>query len=370
MLFYIDKTIAEAIEENRFAETHAMLFSEVALSSKLGHCFLCGHIDSITKLALHLGKPISDIYKRIIDKYAEFGGYLGAIKKVFVLSFAFRDNAETELPDSIREKSTIIAVDDAIHWKLGMCSLLCEQLSDCRYYKIIGNSYLERHDIKGIGLHFMPDNGGGSTIGELLENRVRDELVPTLCIVDSDRKYGPMPQMQRDGDTLKCIKESEQKLSRFDGVLAPHEVYPLDVHEIENLIPVSVLETLLDRCPEMRPGIEAIKSVVSVCNPSPAFFYDYKNGFVDSKTDSQKREYWEKVAIQAGKQLESVEELTKAEKHISSKVFPPVAKHVLNQVLNEANGLVINPDPYLEGKWDALGAVITAWGVANLAMRA
>ena len=105
--------------------------------------------------------------------------------------------------------------------------LLCENLDDTKFYFALCREYF--------GINFInTKNGqgaGGSSLADNLENIVNNQDRFCLCIVDSDIKY---PNCD-DGGTYVAILNKN---------LVPHpsfEVYKLNVHEIENLIPIDII---------------------------------------------------------------------------------------------------------------------------------
>ena len=346
-------------------------FVDMASSCRNGQCYLCGDIKSLKILSEQLHPPASNIYNALLSKYAESKSIMNIISKVFVITMNINLSFE-HLPDVLKstDKHDFILIDDAIDWKINeACCLLAENLEDCEFYNLIAqtqNSY-------GINIKFHYENGGGSTTSDVLYKCVAKEKVPTLCIIDSDQKYGATKSFfPPKGDTLKRVIDIGKKL-KPENSSPPHCIFPLNVHEIENLIPISILQKLKDKYPNMESGLNLLIELTKIDNGTPILYYDMKTGFPFIKEDAQ-RAYWKEILIQLGGTIES--DMPPNDKTADKSLFfPPLCNSSLLKQVNifiKENCLnkKFQVDDYLTSYWTEIKEVILTWGCASNPMYA
>lgn len=375
LIFYIDETISFYAKTHEFTERQLILFSDLATAFWSGRCIVTGHINSIKCLIESLGAPAKGIYTTIHNLHTQQGAILRGIPQIFVLTCNGEDSIET-LPPYIREKSVFISLEDAVFWNLnGGCSLVGENFDDCAFYKLVGEKYCESNKLKGLKICFTFENGGGNTTHKALTNCVQQKAVPTLCIVDSDQKYGlfgPCQDTPSLGDTLHLAEKASKKLNGFPHAV-PHRLFPLYVHEVENLIPLSVLSNLQSQLPAIASGLSVLERLKQLDEGKPILYYDFKHG-IRYDADTPKCRYWAKIAEALGETFLPIpeEELTPAQKSGKEKIpaSPPFHPVSNNRLLEKAiKWIAYNPfelEHHLAGIWDELGSVILTWGCAML----
>lgn len=148
--------------------------------------------------------------------------------------------------------------------------------------------------------------------------------------------------------------------------LPPHRVVPLYVHEVENLIPTSVLDGLLNDLPAMKPGIAFLKQLKSIKDGEPVLFYDFKKGFPVMK-NAPLRAYWQEIFLEhlGG----ALSDMPPTEEPATSTPFPPLSnnsllKRAVSYILANMDELQV--DDYLVPYWEELGGILFAWGCAEL----
>jgi len=160
---------------------------------------------------------------------------------------------------------------------------------------------LKRH-IPHQRIGFHRENGGWNTTCDEFEKCVIHDKVPVLCLVDSDRKHGATkvyPNEPAIGETLYRVQKKAETLAAY-GALPPYHLFPLHVHEIENLIPSQLLQKLYrESLPDMRPGLERVMQLQNVKGGKPLLYYDNKKGFPYIKNAPQ-RAYWEEGPLELG----------------------------------------------------------------------
>lgn len=112
--------------------------------------------------------------------------------------------------------------------------LVSENSSDFDFFSCLGNMYSFSEFGNSVCVKFELGNGAGSHCKELKIRHVDDgELV--LCMVDSDKAH----PIGRAGATARDFTTCDR------GVFATSCVKILDVHEIENLIPLPLLDEIV-----------------------------------------------------------------------------------------------------------------------------
>ena len=131
--------------------------------------------------------------------------------------------------------------------------MLAENEDDISFYKMLGQFYVRESKIGKIKIDFEPRNGGGSTTYGVLQRIIEEKNRMCLCIVDSDKKYGNAEPRE----TMQKVKEIANR-----NMQDYFEVILLDVHEIENLIPINVLEQIIKKLNISKQGIDFMRFLV------------------------------------------------------------------------------------------------------------
>ena len=345
-------------------------------------CYLCGDIESLKLLRNKLSYPASNIYNALLQRHVESGSVMKLVKKVFILTMNVEMCLNT-LPDILRpiKKHQIIFLEQAIEMKWNLnerCCLLAENLDDCVFYKLVAQYYFSSQNFT---IRFHCENGGGTTTSNVLEKRIFNEKVPTLCIVDSDQKYGATkkyPQKPSNGDTLKKIESAINTLKNLGGN-PPCELFPLEVHEIENLIPICILEKLKTSYPALKDGLKILMKLKEFDNGLPILYYDLKKGFPYIKGEP-KREYWKNIMLRLGGSESDMppDDKPKDENAISPKLFfPPLSCN--SGLLRQANKFIeryvkngeeFYIDNHIEYYWKKIGEIVLTWGCTSMPMYA
>ena len=361
MLFYLDHTIYETYSQRAFSAEEIIFFRDLSIFCQRGECILCGDLESLTVLRDCDKIESRKAYYTACEHFSEHRSIMEAVSLVFVLTFS--DQTEKDnLPTFLRQKCRFIPLSKAVMWKQlgGRCTLLGENLKDCEFYELVGKNYCRRNEIHGISIMFHHEAGGGNTTADVLNKQIGKELTPTLCIVDSDKKYGQTSNctsVPTIGETLRRVRKTEGRLQSAEPAF-PFEVYPLPVHEVENLLPQSVLLALTDKLPDIVDGMKTLRKLCDVLGGEPVLYYDLKNGVPCSVT-GPRRAYWEEVS--------SLMPTDDGEPRPDF-CFPKVSdnSHLMewsNQYIESAVGAV-DLDGYLLPLWEQLGQKLLSWGCA------
>lgn len=247
--------------------------------------------------------------------------------------------------------------------------LLVESNDDIDFYAFIGKFYLQNKGIQNMRISFQSEIGGGDTTGIRLAKIIDEGQRTCLCIADSDRRY----LEAQCGETLKKILEAASKREPVN-----YEVYALNMHEIENLIPVELLENICEEIPDAFEGIQFLKFLLSEDRSmtSSVYFFDYKKGICkehfylkkDCKKDEEKkfrklegyRNYWRPILERYGIVLnEAVDDI------IVHGICERILKHTIQYLKSrweEDRVYEAVNNSYIREAWLEIGSKIVTWG--------
>lgn len=214
--------------------------------------------------------------------------------------------------------------------------LVCENLDDCRFYIKIAkekfNDYNIDANMKGCG---------GSTMDNELENQMKNEGI-LLAFVDSDKCF---PSASIGNTAQNC-----QEVCKTSTVQCRLKI--LDVHEVENLVPLGFVVRNCDPNDQGRLFIEKLKQRGIL---DKLLYYDYKNGItLDSISGDKNKDYRNHAKLifnnlYSGDFDSHIESLkTQKERELKKKrkkqtikkedriirVFPMINKNIIGQYLN------------------------------------
>lgn len=373
MLYYIDNTVASALQKRGLSEDEKWFFTYLAGAYRKGKCYLCGDSASLIKLAENLSQ-LGNVFYNVLAKHLEHGAVIQAVKNVFVISFS-EDGFGVTLPAVMTSphKAIFIPIEKAIQneWQMGNeCCLLCENLTDNDFYYLIGKHYCNKHGYEQLKLSFHNENGGGNTTATVFTKCVEEEKRPTLCIIDSDRKHGKTKQFPNNpaiGNTLMHVRDAKHKLDN-NSRNPPFFLQELNVHEAENLIPMDVLSRLEQV--NDRGGKQLLVKLRGIGKEEAILYYDFKKGlpFIIEKP---KQQYWKDLLLALEGNESEMPPDTKPEKgdeqEGKSQFFPAVGRSDLLEqaVQSMKDNPSVQVDSYLEALWDEIGLIILTWGCAS-----
>lgn len=372
LVFYIDKSIKDELSNREILESEMLFFSDMASAYQHGFCYLCGDITSLDYLSEHLGNPSNNIYNAVKSHYAENGIIIQAVSKVCILTFQ-KEYSMNILPDILQKenKSIFIPIQLAIAQNIKLnelCCLVGENLIDCKFYEMITKYYCYKNNMEKFNFKFHPESGGGNTTCEVFEKVVETDKFLSLCIVDSDRNYGSSkeyPGEPHNGDTLNRIQK------KILSKLPPHEIYPLHVHEIENLIPFQILQRIKqEQLPDMEKGLNFLKELKNINKEEAILYYDFKNGFPYMK-EKPKRAYWKNILLELGRDSLKIPPETGKQDN-QNMTFPPLSKNKLLEKAIEIlqkEDIQLHIDDYLFPHWNEIGILILTWCCTSLPVR-
>lgn len=385
-IYFIDRSIEEEFSARTLKMEEEVFFQDLATAYRRGDCYLCGDLASLDVLCRCQTGIAQNIYQVIKNRHLENGAAMNAVQRVFVLTYR-EEPSLASLPEILQNESKccFIHIPTAIceNWRLSAeCCLLTENLDDIEFYLFMAKYYCLKRQIPHQRIGFHRENGGGNTTCDVLGKCVVQDKVPVLCLVDSDRKHGASkayPNGPAIGDTLNRVQKMAKWLAAHN-VCPPYHMFPLHVHEIENLIPTQLLRKLCqESLPDMRPRLERVVELQNVRGGEPLLYYDYKEGFPYIKNAPQ-RSYWEEVLLELGGEPSSMPPQDKPERGTycpDALFFPPLngklLDHTLKTIKSAEGDMILKTlriDDYLKSIWDDVGTQMLTWGYVNDPIRA
>lgn len=360
MVIYIDNTIWEHGNELGLSEEEAEMFTELAIAHKHGRCMVCGDFKSIEWLYKNIGGAASSTYGAILSKYTETRAILGLVETFFVLSY----NESPVVPSFALGKQRVINVSEAMHLQISnKCVLLCENLNDCIFYSLLGSRYCHTQGIKGANLALQHELGGGDTINQVYKKNIEDDRLITLCIVDSDIKYGKTPLYPDEPPKGQTASRLEAVLAYLKNTAVPaiYDLFCIPAHEIENLIPISIMKRVAE-CARLNAttGVEFLEILLDNKLYGPILLYDVKYGDIKIKTPEAKA-YWDTVLNTVNR-----DSLPKVSSKMLEKSLVLLSE---NSSSGEPAINTMHIDSYLEPIWKKIGIKVFSWGCANAPIR-
>lgn len=363
MLYYIDKSCVELLDSGD--QDAAEFLEQLIIHRKRCKNLIAADRKVLKDLSRSekLAPFARNFYRILSNRSSEFRLILSESKKYYKVVSSYEgdkiieSNGQMIIQLSIKEGNKTDLTD--------RCILLAESTDDIDFYKLIGKYYLKKHHVN-YDISFEEMIGGGNTTSTRLERIIDEGRRQCLCIMDSDKKFGGASC----GDTLQQVMDIIA-VKGTENV----ELYPLQMHEIENLIPIELLSEICKDIPDARDGIRflefLLKNDKSHC--SPVYFYDYKKGIPRNKfflKDDQNekevkkfrrltdyRDYWRKYIEEFGIEIE---------KSVKDPIIPGVCEKILKYAirsLSESKNLELQiENSYIKDLWLHLGTVIVTWG--------
>lgn len=255
---------------------------------------------------------------------------------------------------------------------LAPCQLVCENDSDCEFYKFVGEWYVRLNKINA-NVEFNTDGSGGCG---LAKDKVRKHLLQDqicLCILDSDKWYEGKDDNQNSVDCQEAYK------GRTDC-----KCIILKVRELENLIPLNYADDFTLTHPDYQHALSKdyvrhftyLRKSNECENILP--YFDFKEGIrkdVNYKADPLYRDYAKKCWMQNPEINNGITYLEYENRIGNDKlIYYPfsrkVASHTMGYIIEgKVNGNLKAPEllPFQESEWIRIGKEIATWGYAKLA---
>lgn len=113
--------------------------------------------------------------------------------------------------------------------------LIGEFYYDCDFYRFILNWFKKENNLGKIATAFENVSGNGITVIDHVKQYLKRDKRPTICIVDTDKKYPSQP-IKSNSTCGKCMNKY--------GDDVKYKFIALEVQEVENLVPLDVIDSL------------------------------------------------------------------------------------------------------------------------------
>lgn len=245
--------------------------------------------------------------------------------------------------------------------------LVCEDLNDTDFYEHVLQWFIGQTEVNySYAIHGM--NGGGHNTYRVVLNELNACHI-VICIVDTDKRYSTCPP-EPNGTYDNCV-------NNIHSTACEYKFLPLEVHEIENLIPLNYIDAF-DNWTCRNPNDARNKRAFDYLrndaeNILP--YFDYKNGIKNNDAFRSSTDYQtfaeqcyclndDKVSIEPSFSAFVSTLANKAE------IYP----HLIGGTgtINRALGLIKTdscPEPNLlqfqENNWRVIGQALLDWCIAR-----
>ena len=191
---------------------------------------------------------------------------------------------ENIMPEARRGSTIHVGIQEIL--RTCICDptvLIAEDLdADGSLYSLIIKNIMDTRLNIGVALDIR--HGGGEQISKIVNHEVKSQKI-VCSLIDTDKKFP---------SSAVCLKE--KKIRKYiDGFSWPLAfLYVLPCHEIENVIPVEVMRTVVGMADETLNIIEKIEEIERSLGfdalDRVSVFFDWKEGADFSRGDGKERE--------------------------------------------------------------------------------
>lgn len=361
MLYYIDDSVLQAAI-NQDADVIECL-KDFAYAWRKGQCLISASRQTFAGLRIING----------LDKYTMVEKSAQGIHNLYAsLDFFVVLNTNNARVTSLQQFSNKFVTMDILEFKdpkqINNNFLVCENVRDSSFYVDGTNFLLSSFMGNAFRLNISDGNGGGGTIVDVLK---KYEKYPCLAICDTDKKY----PNYKIGQTLTDVK------AYFNGCHGTRMwMYALEVHEVENLIPLKLLEVVRkEKVHKQR--MNTIKSIIST-NAGNDFlkYFDFKKGFrekllVEIKgKDANYFNVCKQMLQNIGKTQHEINKIISMGVNSSKEIISGFGDVILGDTLNyiqcnNINANLLKLNSYQQHDWDAIANKIWSLGCAMVPRR-
>lgn len=266
MLFFLDEHFVAEIQSNNPLAISAI--DLISLGRKHGKHILLADRENLKQIrdCLNVNNDTKRVFTCLYENYPTFAyikDKLSFYVKIvsggshMVLSQSGNANVFELSFDYIQE---INIVTETI--------VIGENQTEINFYNYLSKYYKSKHGLNSVPSCYNPRMGGGSTTHIVYSSIQQLEQNFCLCFVDSDKKY-PTANV---GDTLKAVHKID------DSAKLLSHLHALDSREIENLIPLSILEKVCKEDVNHKSGFDTLKKIVKNESKKDILYLDFKNG--------------------------------------------------------------------------------------------
>jgi len=243
---------------------------------------------------------------------------------------------------------------------LGIPKLVLEDLNDSKVYDAIIDKYRsENAVISNCEYNYQTIHGGGGRMGEVCSENYNNP-VNIFAICDSD--------MDSPSCTLGNTANSVKSFFEMKGIAG--NMIILDLHEVENLLPIQFLKNKAR--PEQLPVLKFLEYSSSIKPESYLFFdlkesYKYSDIYSAERISSTKSQYWKELFDSYDRADNST---WRIDNNSPSKTLINKLSSMLPHAINDLGEYSGDIEPLrLKEQWDFLGSILLNWFVGSEPMR-
>ena len=364
MLFYLKNSLITSEDDVSFSSIYRSvryIAEQVEASSHLltGDFEVIEHFRKVFK-----NDPIlSILFDKIYQHYSEY------IVPNFI-TFYLEIVKDNPLQQRVEGDKLIAQIEYSHFSTLESAStsvLMGEDSNDGKFYGHVMQWYIKKYASRAhVSLNFR-HGGGVNTAREI--GSYLDQGVIVLAIIDTDKKY-PNCRPKRDGTYDRCVK-----LHRTEPY---YKLLPIDVHEIENLIPRNYIQACHDWSNPYSNDTIRKNKIDKLYNDSEHTlpYFDFKKGLIVCDDMRNKPDYKEYARACYNADPEKLAQEPDFDKFLANtpndtEIYPllfggsGLSTRTIDLIEDEVNC----PEPSLlafqEENWKKIGQEMINWGICR-----
>lgn len=268
MLFLCDSTLAERFGEREPDEDELQALENIATSVREGNHLLTGH-----RTSLNILSTLSGLTLRARGIYSKAGS---TVSEMGHITERIRPSVEVTTGHELSRVGSRIRVP-LVHFvrmeSVRQTRLIAESIDDAETLALLGDAQAVRDGIAFVRVCSEVQDGGGSNTFRYIDRAQRSCSSFSLFIVDSDRICPDC----RIGETARRAIES------LDDSCALVEVFVLPGREVENLLPVHILNLVAEEHTWLPEKVERLRMLSEVRRDEARQHVDIKRGLLLSE---------------------------------------------------------------------------------------
>ncbi|OIP67497.1 MAG: hypothetical protein AUK43_19145 [Oscillatoriales cyanobacterium CG2_30_40_61] len=324
-----------------------------------------------------LSKTTQVIYNMLYNKFSELRSYLSVVTRYI------------EITDILEPRLSSLSGKELIQVPLGFFEntesiqktiLLCENSRDTFFYQTVARVYVIWQKIN-IKIECESRGGGGNTINIEYDNIQQKTKRLCLCILDSDR-ISPEGKLGSTAALIASIDQNQN--SQFFRT----KVFILDVHEIENLIPDSILIEICSKNKEREDAMKRIKTLQDISGYQIKHFLDIKQGTlmykIFSSTNPKDKSFWESNVVAINTILKCINDdcladwkckIKNPKNNCQCQISLGFGEHTLDNTIEylekiEPHKIAREFNNDMKPEWEKIGQVVVDFCIAHSPIRA
>lgn len=283
MIFLINDEFVPVVLAGELSDAEVRALGRLCDSHASGsHLLFCSIdvADSLSK-SVQLSQSDRGVFKSILGNYSY---YVAQVDMVAVHVNIFRESSVERIEADGRVSINLpLSYLNQVSIQMGV-NVFFEHTDDEAIYKAVLARIGEDKRLSGVRLGMVPRGGGGSNTYKFFRASLEHGEI-SVSIVDSDKKTPLKPDV---GQTAKNV------IRVIGGDIVRHQVFHavhvIDVHEVENLIPMEVYSSVCGEGAMLR----GLGSLYEAGKKDVFLYFDYKKGLrpCDISECQYMRGYW------------------------------------------------------------------------------